>query len=191
MLKKFKLGSEAIEYIKYSLARGDTLSKYLLELPIIKGQVTTYLPTTTSRLQRLKFETGGVVNSSETEENLVSLISSYLGKPGKKWAVFETLARPGDKSLRLRKAQFFTYNQSEVYNFVTSDNNDPEKITNAIRSAKSYPFVAILTSISDVEVDIGTDDEITKNFLGKLAKGAEYILIGAYDDEAVLIWNKQ
>ncbi len=189
-MKEFKLGDKAIDYIKYSLAGGDALSQYLLKLPLEAGQVTTYLPSTTTELQRHKFEVGGIINSMDAKKKLVSLIYSFLNIDTNRVAIFETLAQMGDKHLYASNVQFFTRHQSEVYCFVTSSNCTQEKIITAIKFAKSYPFIGILTSALNIESEIIAGGEIPDSFFEKLIKSVQYILVGAYDDETILLWSK-
>jgi hypothetical protein len=189
MLKLVEFGPEVITYIRSCLSEGDTISRYLLVQSLEGGRVTTQLPDDVDSEASQRFEVGGITKRSDTESYLVAFISAYLNQLGKRYVVFETLARLGDASLASSKNRFFTY-RTEIYYFLTSKDCDPEKIINAIRKARSYPFIGVLTSTLEDEPDIQTGHVLAPDVLEKFATRAEHILIGAYDSEGVLIWSK-
>lgn len=189
MLKKFELDFDAIKYVKYSLAQGSTISQELLSLPIEKGNVTTYLPSTTTKSQRNNFEVGGLIKNNEVHNNLIYVISDYLSTNTENLAIFETLARPGDKWIQASKCHIITYDQSEVYNFIAPNIADYKEIDTAIRHSRSYPFIGILTHANNKQINLSSSVSITKKQINELVKKTCCILIGAYDDEAVLVWQ--
>jgi hypothetical protein len=59
-LKEFKLGQEAIDYIKHILEVGKTLSRCILEnCNLNYGKVKTYLPSSVSDRDVNEFKYGG------------------------------------------------------------------------------------------------------------------------------------
>lgn len=189
MLNKVEFGPEAITYIRSCLSEGDTISTYLLNLPLENGRVATHLPTTISPAASRRFKVGGVTTRSETEPALVAFILAYLRGQRKRYAVFEALERPGDAPLSSSKAQFFIH-EDEIYYFLTPQERDPTKVASTVRAARSYPFIGVLTSIPEDEPDIRAGYELTADILERLAMRTEHILIGAYDGEGELIWSK-
>lgn len=189
MPKLVEFGPEAITYIRSCLSEGDTLSRHLLVQPLESGRVTAQLPDSVDPEISQRFEVGGITRRSDTEFNLITFISAYLNEPGKRYVMFETLARLGDASLASSNNQFLTH-RSEVYYFLTSRNCNSEKIINAVRKARSYPFIGVLTSTPEDEPDIQTGHTLAPDVLEKFATRAEHILIGAYDNEGILIWSK-
>jgi hypothetical protein len=155
----------------------------------MRDRVRTYLPESCPASTVKNFKTGGVTTTDETRSKLVHFILDYLGKlPGKKYAVFESLARPGDPYLSVTDSRSFSYGD-EVYCFLTSEDRDPGKIIHTMRDANPYPFIGVLTRIARSSPQIQAKREVTESTLQALAFSAEHILIGAYDNEAVLIWD--
>ncbi len=189
MLKDFKFGSEAITYIRSCLSEGDTLSKYLLDSALGRGQVKAHLPADADPGYIKRFRWGGVTTRNNTRQFLTTFISAHLIKKGKQYAVFETLYRPGDICLLSSKEHFFTH-KLEVYYFLNSHDIDSDIIVSTVRFARSYPFIGVLTSIPEEESDIQAEHELPIDKLKKFVARTEYILIGAYDNEGVLIWSK-
>jgi hypothetical protein len=72
---------------------------------------------------------------------------------------------------------------------LTSEDRDPGKIIHTMRDANPYPFVGVLTRIAGSNPQIQAKREVTESTLQALAFSAEHILIGAYDNEAMLIWD--
>jgi hypothetical protein len=189
MLKKFEFGTEAVSYIQSSLFDGDTLSRHLLSLPLKNGQVTAHLPATVSSEMAQRFEVGGITTRNNTVPHLVAFITTYLSGRGKPCAVFEAIERHGDLYLSLSKQPFFVHN-SEIYYFLGSQNRDSEKVRTVIQAARSYPFIGVLTSLSESDPDIRVAQEVTESVLRKLAARTKHLLIGAYDAEGILVWSR-
>jgi hypothetical protein len=191
MLKEFEFGSEAIIYVQSCLSSGNTLSRRLLKLTLGSGRVTAHLPANVSPVTAREFEFGGIAKGGENPwSHLAAFIAEYLSGQGKRYAVFEAIERKGDPCVSSLDKKFFTHG-SELYFFLTSRDQDLSSITGTIRAARSYPFVGALTSVPEDEPDIRADFEVTTDVLEKLAARTEHILIGAYDDEGVLIWSER
>ena len=189
MLREYNFGDEAIAYVRSQMSQGHTLSKFLLQLLPMRGSVRTYLPESCPASTVRNFNTGGVTTTDETRSKWVHFISDYLGKlPGRRYAVFESLARPGDPYLSVTDSRFFSYGD-EVYCFLTSEDRDPGRIVHTMRDANPYPFVGVLTRMARNRPQVQAKHEVAENVLQALAFSAEHILIGAYDNEAVLIWD--
>lgn len=188
MLKAYELGEEAIHYIKRELGDGDTLANYLLDLELEKGQVMTHLPNGVNLETILQFGTGGVVSKSYTTENLLVWIREYLDGGSNHLAIFETLARPEDPSLSIPGPPFLVH-KNEVYYFVTSHSSE-SAISRSVRFARSYPFVGVLSSLPLEKYTIRTGQRIDKNTLRNLVQRCRYLLVGVYDNEAVLVWKR-
>jgi hypothetical protein len=191
MLKKVEFGPEATIYIRKQLSWGKTLADLLLRLPLEEGQVIAYLPTTASFEKSRDFETGGIAKTRETRPRLIAFISDYLSKPGKRYAVFEDPnAQVGDPHLQSSREQFFSHG-IDVFSFLTPQDHDSERILYTVTSVSAWYFIGILTSIEKGEPDIQNRQIATKELLIELAKRTEHILIGAYDNEAKLIWSRK
>jgi len=191
MLKEFKLGSEAISYIRSQLGLGYSLAQHLLNLPLEQGQVTTYLPALTSDEAKRSFDKGGVVDRSEEPlHKVVTLVSAFLREQVKGYAVFEGFWR--DRSLfATAKEQHLFYEPEAIYYFASSANPDPVYIEAAVRAGRSYPYIGVLTSLPEGKPDIQSGTNVTSQQLRELASRAQHIVVGSYDDEGYLIWARR
>ncbi len=189
MLKEFDVRN-AIPYIRSSLAAGSTLAQHLLRLPLDEGRVITHLPEETSPEAVEQFETGYRASWREIREHLVTFIAAYLKGYEKRYGIFETFVRLGDPAFHPLEEQFLSHKQ-EVYDFVSSEDSSSDIVYATLRLARPYPFVGVLTSIPEDRPNIRTGHVLTIDEIEMLTSRAEYILIGAYDDEGTLIWSKQ
>lgn len=187
MLKEFELGPDAVEYIQACLASGNTLAKELLELPLAMGSVLVHVPEATRQEAVRQFQVGGVATLDETRPHLVSLISSYLRQADGRVAVVESLNLPSDPAVSSSSLPRIIHG-SEVYYFLTSEDQNEEDLRRLLAAARLYPFIGILAPTTGNEIrSLGTV-QADRTILKELATGAEQILVGAYDEEATLIW---
>lgn len=210
--REIKFGSEATKYIYECLKDGKTLSKYLLEkLDLKSGKITTFLPADISDEEAKQFTEGKLkepppqTHKHITAEDgtkwkmvpkldmsfwLVTAIQTFLSNGEKRCCIFEDAnAQPNDPYLASMKTRFLTFNK-EVYHFLSWEDLDAERILQTIRHAESWLFIGAMTSIpkeKDFYLEVG---KITSDELSALAERTEKIIIGAYDGEGYLIWNK-
>ncbi len=185
MLKEVSLNSNTIPYIRACLAQGDTVSQYLLDLPLEQGAVTTFLPPTVNLETITKFEVGGVVAKQQTYVTLANLIGSYFKQNENRVGLFEAIEQQGDKYLSSLTVPFMTH-KNEVYYILTNQSYDGAQIMTILQRARSYPFIGILTSA----LHMAGRGQLESDELKELVAQTDYILVGAYDDEGVLIWRK-
>jgi hypothetical protein len=190
MLIEVKFGLEAIPYFDSCLLRGKTLAAHILNHQRLEtGQIIGYLPPNVPFEERVQFVAGGIFDTPIDRQKTVDLILSFLSGPGRRYAVFEdAYAKSNDPWTREPKTQFFSF-EFEVYHFLTSRDQKREKITQTLRWADGYPFIGALTSLPADDLEIEHCQEVTRGILEKLAKRVEYVLIGAYDNETMLIWS--
>jgi hypothetical protein len=194
MEKEFELGHEAIDYIRDRLSQGVSLSRLLLALPLEQGRVTTWLvePITPEELTQFEDALDETVNKRAYMEEL---ISTYLGNTQgayPRYAIFENAAaHPTDPWVETRKVQFFTNSeQTDVYPFITSKNNQIANIRNAINNAvTAYLFTGILTEMENGP-DIVSGQAVDTKTLQILAQNTAYMFISAYDGFGVLTWTR-
>ena len=208
MITTIELGHDAITYIRAYLSEGNTLSEYLLELPLEEGRVVTYLPPTSSLDAIENFEVGGIVPTvdvqrevgsgkqeivqlqrAEIQLKLANFITAYLNRPGRHYAIFEhALAEPTDPWLAQTSAEFFTY-RSEVYIFLPSQDASTKAIVSAIRTAATYRITCTLCTTSSGP-DLSTGQEVEQDILRVLAESTQHIIVGAYDGESEIVWSR-
>ena len=214
VLVEFELGPAALQYMRERLAEGKTLAHYLLEredLP--SGSVITCLPQSVPvetledfgegyKLKRdpatfrYHTEPDGSITRFEPVPNtdpwLVSVAQRFLRSASDRVCIFEhSSAAPGDPWLESSpmRALFF---EGEVYPFLSNkDAESEDMVLTTIRGAKSWLFYGAMTSLSsasDLPFDRGT---VGRELLETLARRAEKIVVGAYDHESYLIWQKR
>jgi hypothetical protein len=192
MLKKFGLGSDAIQYIRARLKEGNHLSQYVLDhVPLGEGSVSTVLPEATSRDALLNFGAGGVTKRRDTEPVIVRAISEYLHAPGRVALFEDKLALCGDASLRRSSRSDFATCDSEVYYFLAGPDTTSESIKKAVRFATSYRFVGVLAPLPIAMIGLRKGAEISLSNLEEIAQKADYLLVGAYDGEGDLVWARE
>ncbi len=188
VLREVEYDSEALGYIRECLSQGGLLSEYLLGLPLTRGRVWSRLPSGVGPEARRDFDSGGITTIAATRSWLVPLIDNYLRAREGRYAVFETLWHRGDPVLSKWTGRYFTH-KGCVYRFVPSQCCGREEVIGALEDARSYPLVGILASLPQGEPNIATDAEVSAHTLEELACRTDRLLIGAYDDESVLVWQ--
>ncbi|HEV2826949.1 MAG TPA: hypothetical protein VGW76_05050 [Pyrinomonadaceae bacterium] len=201
--KKIELGSEGVEYVKRQLTLGHTLAKSLLASHDIgTGRVFTILPASTDDAAAKDFESGGKLPSlfspndndsnlepvPNTDSYLVDQVRTFLHEGNDRACVFEDAsAAPGDPYLRNIETRISTMNQ-EVYHLLCPADISNDKILKTIRLARSWLFIGVMT-YSSTDLCSGREP-LTLQELTWLAQRAEKIVIGAYDGEGYLTWEK-
>lgn len=190
MFRDVGSNAEAIAYIRTCLEQGNTLARYLLDLPLEEGRVIIPLTVTVNEVTYSNFAVGGVTARNDTEPLLADFISAYLDGENGRYAIFEdTLAQLGDAFLSSSKTQFVAF-ETEIYYFLSSRESNSKTIISVVRQATSHLFIGVLTSLA-AENDLHTEQAITLELLTAIVQHAEHILIGAYDGEGVLIWSRR
>ncbi|MBI1923433.1 hypothetical protein HYR99_04195 [Candidatus Poribacteria bacterium] len=193
--REVSLPTEANKYIRECLEDGNSLAKHLLtQLERESGRVVTFLPHGVAPGTTQQFKSGGVTSAKESESWLVTLIQASLSR-GEGCLCFleNALARPSDPILSSSKTRILIF-RDEIYHFLSERDVESEKIRQTIRRAESpHLFIGIVTSLPKErsfpyearKVTI-TSDELLRD----LAERTEKIVVGAYDGEGYLVWNK-
>ncbi|HEX9930047.1 MAG TPA: hypothetical protein VGB02_16055 [Pyrinomonadaceae bacterium] len=212
MYKKIEFGVEAVNYIRECLSNGGTLSKFLLQNQNLNyGSVATYLPSTISNEFAKDFETGGklppfmdspqfldasdkklaLVPKPNIDHLLVKEITDHLKERKENICLFEDAwANPKDHFLITSDVEFSTYND-EVFYILNGENVSSKEILKTIRYARSWLFLGFLTSKSKTIVSDESIKFLTIDELELLAEKTTKVIVGAYDGEGFLIWNKK
>lgn len=103
--------------------------------------------------------------------------------------IFENaLSQPSDPWLSKRKTKILLLH-NEIYHFMTLQNSSKEEIQNIINETRtSYPPLIGVMATTDVKINDG--DKIDLDLLKLIVQKTEKIIIGAYDGEGYLIWEK-
>jgi hypothetical protein len=212
--KKIKLSSDATEYLKESLAKGHTLSKYLLQrADLNRGEVFTFVPNTLNESAANNFRAGPllpetpveivleaadadlksrIVRTPNTDSVLAEVIITHMANDADRMAVFEEgLAKPSDPCMRSAKLTPWQPFGDEVYYFLARRGSSYFEVLRAIKNAHSaYPgLIGILTRASRLQKSAVQRGKLTAKMLKDFAARAEFVLVSAYDGEGYLIWN--
>jgi hypothetical protein len=203
-LKKITLSLESVDYIKSILKHGNTISSYLLKnCDLEKGKVITFLPFDVSKEDAKQFTFGGKFKYSTESakmlpmppniyDYLVEVIQSFLKKGKGRLCIFEDkTSLPNDPLISLKDTRIFICESEVYYILCKEDAGNIEKINDTIWDSDSHwHFVCVMTSVSKENSVLKNNKKINHNDLKLLAERAEKIVIGAYDGEGFLIWNK-
>lgn len=192
-MRKFTLNQRIVDYIRGELQQGRTLSRYLLELPLEQGQVFAYLPddTPVEMANEVDILHPYIIGAEVAKLQLSSFLSAQLRARENALVVFEnavawsTDANYGPSS----RHQFFSFGR-EVYNFLVPDDAESEKVMATIRATIAYPFIGVITSLPEYRPRLQVSERVEEALLIELADRAEHIVIGAYDNQAQIIWSR-
>ena len=216
-LVELELGIEAIMYIRECLADGNTLAKNLLaSLDLSAGNVTTSLPKDAnieqaktnfnwavlpeapeSELVHYTMEDGRKATMKpkyEEDSQTVQAIQEYLQGELENLCVFEnSIAEACDPQIYIRNkaSKLWTF-ENEVYHILVGGKISEVRIRKAIKEASNaWPlFIGALTSFPGQRNDYSQKKVLNTNDLEVLAKRTQKLIIGAYDGEGYLIWNR-
>lgn len=208
----FKNDSKVEAFIRQRLKSGKTLSKLLLEYcNIDAGMKFTFLPNGVSDSSCLDFCSGGIftfdlnaaitfddkkgkawkiIAVQTTEVKLIETITKYLNAdPNRIMVVEDALALATDAFLLNKKTQYFFHND-EVYHKVESK-DDHSFLQATVRRISFIPTsICVLGSTKGFDYlgEVGT--QLPKSVLEILAKNTMQIIVGAYDGEGYIFWEK-
>ncbi|HEY3265365.1 MAG TPA: hypothetical protein VGM37_00445 [Armatimonadota bacterium] len=186
------LGGNANRFIRSVLEKGSgrSLGRALLALPLEDGSVETYLPRHPGDEQLAAFRWGGIGGGQRPKS--AEIIGPYLnGRPercvvwpdGMPEYIFPGFQRSADDSLWFRLG-------TEPYVYLHGPGPiEGAEIEMALRHAKGYHFVCALTSWPE-GTPIAPATEVTAETLQGLADRTQILLVGAYDEEAILAWRR-
>lgn len=190
MLHEFQFGPEGLAWVRQCLSAGSTLSKTLLDLSLEKGRVFTYLPNGLNAGRHMQFKFGGIFSSvgEKIGQTWPKFISEYLAGPAERYCILEDISAPSDPGLDSSDEQFFVY-ETEVYDFLSSQDTDVEKIRSILSCGRQYPSIGALTRLSGLS-ELQHRHSVKAEVLQLLASNTQYILVGAYDEESYLVWSR-
>lgn len=209
-LKEIAFGFEAIEYIKYILENGKTLSNCLLQnCDLDSGRVITYLPIYVNEEEAKEFKFGGKIKVSpesiiykpgviavpipNTNDCLIKIIQDFLDNGDGNLCIFEDATRnPTDPVISLKDTRIFICQNEVYYVLFSKDAGAKDRIDDTIWDSDSHwHFVCVMTSAPKDSCFFRNQKNINANDLKTLAERAEKVAIGAYDGEGYLIWSRE
>jgi hypothetical protein len=141
-------------------------------------------------------ESGSMIRMAPTPDTdpiLAWIIREYLQANMGRVVVFEdAMATPSDPCMRTVKKTAWRAFDNEVYYILRSRDSVDSKISQAIRDAKSaYPgLIGAMTAMPEIQSFAIARRKLTLDKLRDLGDRTERIIVGAYDGEGYLIWNK-
>jgi hypothetical protein len=187
------LGTQGIEYVYWSLSHSTTaLASFLLrEIPLGRGHAFTFTmdDIDPSRLNDFHDGVFGQRGAGEVRAALGAFIIRYLQREPPRYLVFEDVnSRASDPGLSASDAHYVVHSV-EVYHFLEAGNVTEKAVSQTIAYANGFVTNGILTS--DRMLPILRDREnLDALQLVALAKGTDYILSEAYDNEGFVIWAR-
>lgn len=127
-----------------------------------------------------------------TDSWLISIISDFIKTHSDGICIFENaLAQANDPWLLKRKTDILTF-RNEVYHFLLSKKSLKQNIQNLIRETKvAYPsLIGIMATLNTETIKLNNGEEIEVDILRQIIQKTEKIIIGAYDGEGYIIWEK-
>jgi hypothetical protein len=209
--RRVQLGQAGLQYVIDYLKEGRGLAKLLLQRgDLARGHVSTILPDEISEKAALAFEygllpepppqthiyydDGGRRWTAVPKPNLeflsVPTIAAFLRHAPKNACVLEdTNGRPSDPWVSNAETDLIL-TEDEVYHYLAaSPAPAKERILAALRSARDWRFLGILTSTERPLLE--RREWFTLNEFAALAKNAQQILVGAYDGEGIIFWEQE
>ena len=185
--------SIALSYILSVLGDGGVLSETLAsEVDIELGDVFTFELEGVDPKRLLTFSAGGVVRPAERADNAnapITKLLTYLVDCQKQsaatLALENFLARKGDPVLAGDATARFI--DEEVIHLLEIGDESENDLHRFMRKGQSgWRFVGAISRYLEP-----AEDRITRNTLTVFARGVISIIVGAYDGESYLIWEKR
>ncbi len=195
MLKKVNLDSQALEYIVDELSQGRELAKaVLLNTFLQKGKLFTYSP---EKFDIREMDDLGESISYLSDEYVLQPFREIIGREIVNYcneseshiAIFETLGHvPVPPSLEDPGIRYFSI-KGNKYDYIVKDFVQSIRIERYLIDSSIYPTVIVLTTLP-FGITIQPYQEIDEDLITSLATNANKIIIGAFDGEGYVIWEK-
>jgi hypothetical protein len=210
-VEKRPLGKEGLEYLRYCLNYGRTLSEQVLEqFDLEEGELSVYVPEHVSIEESLEFKWGGKFDVERTwdlpEEGVnveavscqtdpvVKEISLHLSQSPDNICILEDLIQRPSKWFLLFKKRMrnYIFLNKEVYLFLQPEHADFEKILDTIYDVRAMPVYNIfLTSFPRGEaIRLRPYQDISKTLTQQFATNTVKIFSLVYDGESFVVWEK-
>ena len=189
--KKFVLDEVAREYFIKTLDYGHELDRQLLKnVNFFNGYIYTYLPQEPSFFDSYQFEGGGVAKSSKSLDCIISEIFEFIIQKDEKICIIEDALCTLDDSFSSESKEVLLNYNSEVYFCV--DKNIGIKSLRSILVEAEQPnfFVCVLSSKPSNDFNTSNNRSLSLGEIKSITENSEKIILGAYDGEGYLIWDK-
>ena len=179
----------AVDYIHTCLAAGSTLAKKLSEKEMFTDEITGLLPNELQADRKHDFKVGGISgkgwSSVEANSELTNIVYKYLDSSQSAVAVIENREMALDS--RLLTNLSYVHFHDEIY-LLLDKTQDTNRGLRTLKAGTRYPFIMILTEDSVKRTD--EHNSIEASVLEHWTREANHIIVGVYDEESYLLWNR-
>jgi hypothetical protein len=204
MLKKIEIQHSAIKYIKDELGFAGGFGRVVAEnLDLDQGCVYVYLPEILQPyIEEFPHSILGIfqeIDSADINAEAVideiktapkNLVFQYLQKNTKGCAIFETFYLAKDTISNQNKFKPHIVFNNAVYWFLTQDKANREMISQCFKTRKKYPSIIGLSTCPISWKHNIFGKEVQNAAIQLLVKKLDYLLVGSYDEETFLIWER-
>jgi hypothetical protein len=192
-------GPGVFRHLRQALEWDDPLSKNLRELPIEQGSVTSYLPSSFEIPDRDEFRYGqAYIIGEEVSQAFmfsVNFIHDYLKAVPNRVVMFPTIYHRGEKSAVELTVPYVYLSPDEslrqpVCCFIDHHTATLDTVERAMREARPFSFLGILTSLPGNSGSLRSAQELTAADAQALAIKTDHLIVGAFDDIGKLIWTR-
>ena len=200
MLTKYDLGDLGRRYLSEELQNGNSYAQAIERASLMaEGAVYTYLPVAlNSAVNELddailkRYDDLGM-SSADLHHQIDSfrstLFSRFLADRANGYIIFERIGKPQSPTVRQDGNPYFVFN-NDVYLFLTASSISSAAIEACLRRTRRYPLIIGLTSCRVASMEISSGDAIDLQTLESYVEQTETLMVGAYDDEGYVIWNR-
>jgi hypothetical protein len=191
--KTYECGDTGLQYLCNCLQGGNQLARYLLnETDLSKGKLFTHEPPKTDEDCLERYRYGGIASAEYSIDYLISEIQEHLERDCGQMVVFEdNLQRKDDPHINKSGTRMFFYHEQIYHYLMGEDLQQPEQIEWTItESASLHLFIGVMTSSSQDPKLFAPRSNASDATLKDLAQNSKKIIVGAYDGEGYLIWEK-
>lgn len=204
--KKIVNTTKALDYIRKQFSRGRSLSILMHNLDFSSGQVFALVPDNLSEDKIYNFQEGlypfdtnllktkypAIQVQNYSRKFLLETIHDYLEVAKEHCCLFEDpISIPTDSRVLNSGLNCVSLSNDQVFYFFNSENNDVEKIEDAIKISDDYIFLCVLSSL-DVGMQSGfnSTQSVSLDILKAFTDNLYAFFIGAYDGESYILWVK-
>lgn len=186
--KEIVVGSDALRYVAEQLAGGRSLSREIASLlDISAGTVRTFVPVQVQEITHYHLIEGGFMDRHKNMDWLIDAIRGFLATGEGTGCVWEDPEMESHDPCVASCTFPLMFFGDDVYHLLAGYQSDRNKIESAIREAtSSWRSLGVMTT---VPTDLGGKVLSCEN-LRALAVNAQKIVLGAFDGEGYLIWEK-
>lgn len=211
--EKRELGGAALDYVEETLRSGLTLARLVVQsTDLERGTVYTFLPPHVNQQEAVAFTEGGKLPTPPESQWLrtptgvlvpvpstISYVANFASTSlsdgqGRVYVLEDQVSSPRSPHLENLDFNTLTVN-AEVYYMLTGKDSTEDRVEKAIRTAETVPvfisFLSILSSSWRHSLTRSRRTEVELEALAAIASTVTSIIIGAYDGESYLIWQRQ